>query len=137
MGDRYPEAITFLFSQAGNSFEAYFVPTIFVQKPYRKFYLHEMSFEFDENNDVVSSARLFSLSDGYIERNGWFWRGGIGQDFFHVNFEKLFKDKKPGDKFLFRIILRYSFDTEAEILQILEYTVTAAKGEYFSPWMGR
>lgn len=137
MGDRYSENITFFFSQAGNTFEAYFIPTIFVKKPYKEFYLHEMRFEYDNNNDIVLTDKLFSLPDEYIAKNGWFWKGGIGKDFFYINFEKLFKNKKPGDKFLFKIILRYSFDREPEISQVLEYTVTVIKGEYISPWMGR
>jgi hypothetical protein len=137
MGDRYPEAVTFLFSQAGNSFEAYFVPTIFVKKPYKEFRLYEMRFEYDGNNDVVLNDKLFPLPNEQVSRNGWFWRGGIGKDFFHINFEKIFKNKNPGDEFPFKIILKYSFDNESEILQVLDYTVIAVKGKYISPWMGR
>ena len=136
-GGDYPQVFTFWFTQAGNTFRAYFVPTIFVNTPYKVLYVKEMSYDWEGNKGVFLREKSFELPvDSYIVQNGWYWLGGVG-DFFNTNFEKIFEDKKPGDKFLFKLALSYSFDDEPEQTQVLEYNVTTMKGEYVSPFMGR
>lgn len=135
-GAEYPQTFTIFFSQAGNSFNAYFVPTIFVNKPYSVLHIKEMKYEWDDNTGIFLKDRSFNLpANNYVARNGWYWLGGI-PDFFHVNFEKIFKGKKADDEFLFKLILVYSFDEDHESTQVLEYKVTTLKGKYVSPFMG-
>ena len=131
-GAKYPQTFKFYFSRAGNSFQYYFVPTIFVNKPYRVLHIKEMKYEWENNTGIFFENRSFELPVRYyITQNDWYWLGGIA-DFFNINFEKIFKGKKQGDKFLFRLIIIYSLDDEPENTQVLEYNVTAIKGEYIN-----
>jgi len=135
-GDEYPQNFTFFFSQAGNSFTAYFVPTIFVDKPYNTLFVKEMKFEWESKTEILLKDTSFNMPvNSYISQNDWYWVCGIG-DFYSVKFEKLFKGKKPGDEFIVKLTLVYSFDDEPEKIQVLEYEVTALKNEYTSIFMG-
>jgi hypothetical protein len=135
-GSEYTQTFTFYFSQAGNSFTAYFVPTIFINNPYKILHIKEMKYEWEGNTGVFLKDKNFDLPNFNIpSENGWYWIHGIGV-FFKVNFEKVFKGKKPGDEFLFTLILVYSFDDEPENTQVLEYNVVTFKGEYISLFMG-
>ena len=137
-GDKYPQAIDFCFSRAGNSFKSYFVPCIFTNKLYRSLHVKSMAYEYDDVRGIFLQDKTFALPlEGFSEGNGWYWRNGIGSEFFSINFEKVFKNKKPGDEFTFKIMLVYSFDdNEEEITQVLEYYITAIKGRYVSLFMG-
>ena len=134
-GAEYPQTFNFYFSRAGNSFKTYFDTVIFINKPYRVLHIKEMKYEWENNTGVFLEDRSFELSviNG-VAQNGWYWLR-IQSDFFNVNFEKIFKGKKPGDKFLFRLTIIYSLDDELENTQVLEYNVTALKGKYFSSFM--
>jgi hypothetical protein len=134
-GGRYPQAITFFFSQGGNTFEKYFIPTIFVNKPYKVLHLYEMSYEWEGGTGVFLSDRIFALPvEEYISQDGWYWLGSVGQDFFGINFEDIFEGKKIGDKFLFKLKLKYSFDNELRREQILRYEITVVEGRYIFPF---
>ena len=52
-GSAYPETFSFFFSQAGNSFTAYFIPTIFVNKPYEVLHIKEMNYEWEGNTGIL------------------------------------------------------------------------------------
>jgi len=135
-GDLYPQTFTFLFSQAGNSFTAGFIPTIFVSKPYDTLYVKEMKYEYDNNTGIFIDNKIYKINtDSYITFDDWYWIRGIG-DFLDVKFEKIFFNKKPGDKFAFKITIIYSFDNTVEQVQVLEYDVVATKGTYTSLFMG-
>jgi len=137
-GDRYPQTFSFDFSQAGNTFEKYFVPTIFTKRNYRSLNIKTMEYEYENIHGIFLQDRYFILPENdYIEKNGWYWRRGVGGVFFSKNLEKIFKNKKPGDVFMLKILLTYSFDEGEEVTQLLEYNVHVVKGEYISPFMGR
>jgi hypothetical protein len=76
----------------------------------------------------------------YYKKDGWYWvrlrRRSIVKNkiFLDVNFNKLFRGKRPGDKFYFTTKMVYSFDDEPEIIQVNTYEVNAFKGEYVSPF---
>jgi len=133
-GDEFPQTFTFFFSQARNSFRTYFVPTIFVQSPYEVLHVREMSYEWEGNTGTFIKDKSFQLAvNSYVTNGEWYWLGGI-RDFHRINFGKLFRGKEVGDKFMFTITLVYSFDGGPENTQILEYKVTAIRGEYmFQP----
>jgi hypothetical protein len=42
----------------------------------------------------------------------------------------MFREKKIGEVFPFRLTIRYQFNDEPETVQILEYLVIARKGRY-------
>jgi hypothetical protein len=134
-GEKYPQEITFFFSQPDNTFIKYFVPIIFVNKPYRTLYVHKMSYEYDMESGVFMEGKSFSLPN-MLEKDGWFYTIGIRQRFFGINLEKLFLNKKIDDEFMLKIVICYSFDDEAVKEQVLEYKVKAFKGEYLPFWLG-
>jgi hypothetical protein len=47
-----------------------------------------------------------------------------------IDFIGMFQKKKIGEVFPFRLTIRYQFDDEPEIVQALEYQVTARKGRH-------
>jgi len=134
-GADYPQAFLFTFNRYKvNGFEYFFLPTLFVNKPYNVLHVKAMTYELEENIGTFMEDTSFNLSvDRYVTNNEWYWLGGI-RNFFTINFVEFFKDKKPDDKFLFRIFLTYSFDNEHENTQVIEYNVTVLKGEYVFPW---
>ena len=132
-GGEFPQEIKINFSQTANRFTCFFIPVIFTNKLRKKLFIHEMSYKYDTGFGVFLKDKLFVLPSDFVEKNGWYYRTGVGQEFFYTNFEKVFKNKKVDDKFHFNIILNYSFDDELEKELILEYEVTAVKGEYHWP----
>jgi hypothetical protein len=70
--------------------------------------------------------------DDYDSKNGWYCTNRIRSNGIkgYVNFEKVFKGKKAGDEFYVDFILRYSFDDEPEIVQVIKYKVSTTKGEF-------
>jgi len=136
-GDRYPQTFTSFISRAGNSFEYYFVPTIFVNKPYKVCHIKEMKYEWENNAGILLKDKDFELPINHYRhnaQNGWYWLGGLGRGLPEINFEKIFQEKNPDDEFSFRLILVYTFDDGPENTQVLEYDVTVEKGEYFFPF---
>ena len=135
-GAKYPQNINIRFSRPGNSFQYYFDTTIFVNKPYKVLHIKEMKYEWENNTGVFFENRSIELPvRDYISQNDWYWLGG-GFNLFNVNFEEIFTGKRPGDEFLFKLMLIYSLDNETEKTQALEYSVTVLKGSYTSPFMG-
>ena len=132
-GAEYLQVFTMEIRSAGNSFQYYFVPTIFVNKPYRVLHIKEMKYEWENNTGVFLKDRSFEIPvSDYLHntQTGWYWLGGLGGRLPEVNLEKIFKGKKPDDTFLLKLTLVFSFDDESENTQVLEYNVTVEKGEY-------
>jgi len=135
MGDKYPQVFKIRFSQAGNSFKKSFLSTIFVNEPYEMLNVKELSYTWQEGECVFYTDKVFEIG-GYLSANGWYWLGGLGKPLYRMNFEKIFKNKKPGDTFWFTLKIVFSFDDESEQTQILEYNIVTAKKEYFPPFLG-
>ncbi|MCL2791566.1 MAG: hypothetical protein FWD87_00600 [Spirochaetaceae bacterium] len=136
-GNEFPQTFTFNIRRSGpNTFEYFFLPTIFVRNPYEVLHIREMRYEWEGNTGTFIKDKSFQLSvDRYVTNGEWYWLG-VGMGGFaprDINFEKFFKGKEVGDKFLFRIIITYSFDDGSENTQILEYNVTAVRGEFSFP----
>jgi len=138
MGDRYPQTFTFFVSRVGNSFEYYFIPTVFANKPYKVLHIKEMKYEWENNTGIFLKDKDFELTieNTYNAQNDWYLLEGLGgrRGLPEINFEKIFIGKKPDDKFLFRLILVYTFDDGHENTQVLEYNVTVVKGNYEVPF---
>jgi hypothetical protein len=140
-GAAYPQTFDFIIRQSSDSFKMYFLGTIFVNKPYKVLHIKELRYEWEGNRGIFSKEQSIRLSvNRYIAQDGWYWYGWLGNffqcDFFECNFEKLFIGKEPGDEFMLRLELVYSFDDEPEDMQVLEYIVQVHKGEYRSPFSG-
>ncbi len=133
LGDKYPQALNIWMSQGGNSFKKSLLPTIFVNVPYKKLHIKEMSYTYDCENGIILSDKSFNIP-GFKTQNGWYLAGGIGKPLCRVNFEKIFKGKEVGDTFNFSLKIVFSFDDEPLQTQILEYKVVTVKNRYVSPF---
>jgi hypothetical protein len=82
----------------------------------------------------VKNAEYYMNLDEYQSKDGWFSttrvRGGPKSG-SGVNYGKLFKGKKMGDVFYVDLILRYSFDDEPEVVEVLRYQVVAGRTTWF------
>ncbi|MDR2728043.1 MAG: hypothetical protein LBB56_02840 [Chitinispirillales bacterium] len=139
-GASYHQTFTIAITGQGlnNSFKKIFLPTILVNKPYEVLHIKEMSYEWEGNAGIFFEEHSFRLSvDEYVTQDGWYWYQYRESDnFFEIDFEKLFNGKEIGDEFKFRLKLVYYFDNESENTQFLEYDVKVHKGEYTSPFFG-
>jgi len=111
-----------------------YMSSIFVRKPYEVLYIKEISCEWEGNTCILLRARKFRLTDEYRTRDGWYLHPSVY--FFKFNPKPLFKGKKIGDEFKFRLKFIYSFDDEPENIQFLEYNVEVYKDKYVSPFIG-
>jgi len=129
MGAKYPQIFKIRFSQAGNSFKKSFLADIFVDEPYKMLNVKELSYTWQEGEGVFYTDKVFEIG-GYLSANGWYWTQKLGEPLYRMNFEKIFKNKKPGDTFWFTLKIVFSFDDGPEQTQILEYNVVTVKKKY-------
>jgi hypothetical protein len=103
-----------------------------ISQTFSGFIFNDMLYHFsglitEMNHDFPSGTKWWAKYD-----TGWyaayFWY--ISDE---VNFHKIFKHKKPGDKFIFKIIYEYSWDDGPMMIQELKYNVEAVKGAYRIP----
>ena len=135
--DQFPEPIILLITRAGNCHYSYFEPTIFTKEKFGSLNIRLMSYEYEGINGIFMENRTFILPvNNYMYKNEWYLINDIKKTFFRINLMKVFENKKPGDVFLFKIFLTYSFDNNEELTQVLEYNVTVFEGKYVSPFMG-
>lgn len=52
-----------------------------------------------------------------------------------VNFEKIFKNKKPGMSFRIKIVSIYNFDDEPQKTEEFVFKIQCSKGKYVSPFL--
>lgn len=149
--DKYLQEIMLLFRQPGNKFKTYLDMRIFVQKQYKSLIIKEMRYHWDEGEGLFLKDAKFKLPEyvsetgskpnHYFGKDGYYWTYQlqpveIKEGDLFVDFQKVFKDRKPGEIFKASIEIDYSFDDEPVKQLILDYEVTAIKGSYTSPFMG-
>ncbi len=153
--DKTPE-INVIFRQPGNSFKAEFWPVFLTKKNYSNLYINKIIYIYDEKEIIALQDANFTLSpdiinmddyrDGWITNGTYYWMNGWcakpknwkdkSKLWPETNFEKIFKKKKPGDTFPFRVRIIYRFDEEEEKQLDIDFIVTAFKGEYVSIFAG-
>jgi len=144
-GSKYEQEIIINFRQSGNSFKTTLQFDIFVKKPYKQIKITEVWYFYEGKNGSLSKDTIFKLPECiieepedpgcYLSQNGYFWTFIKDIKLPGEDFQKIFKDKKPGDKFTFTIEIEYSFDDGDTWILSIEYEVTAEKGRYISPFM--
>jgi hypothetical protein len=133
-GREYPEGFAIIFGRDGSSqftFATY--EHFYGKQSYEKLYIKEVAWEWEGGSGVFTQDFLHEFSEGAWAHpeNGWHcvsWLVGFLP--YHIDFIKMFRKKKLGDIFPFRIVIRYRFDNGPETVQVLEYQVTAQKGAY-------
>lgn len=153
--ERYKQEIAFSFSQPGNSFNKKFKVSLFVQKPYQKIEIKEIRYESPFGNGSFLENATFALPqkvvpegtkplpspDHYFEQDGYYWSMFLlPVDKFkplpEVNFQKVFKKQKTGDRFNIVIYVEYKFDNEDYRTAKLDYQVSVVKNKLVTPMMG-
>jgi hypothetical protein len=159
-GVEYPEGFAVGFgSLGGEQFKRSSVEYVVSSRPYQKLYIKRISYEggggsgvFAENisqsfsgirinntlyyfsglitewsYDIPSKLKWWNKYD-----NGWYdaYFGYISDK---INFHRIFKHKKPGDTFIFKIIYEYRWDDGPMMTQELTYNVETVKGVYWPP----
>jgi hypothetical protein len=130
--DKYPQTVRFLIMQDGISFKKHFLKFILVRAPYTQWHLREVRCEWENKSALLGITGEYYMNvDEYKSKNGWYCTANVRSNGINrfVNFEKVFKGKKAGDEFYVDFILRYSFDDEPEIVQVIKYKVSTTKGE--------
>lgn len=148
--------INVLFRQPGNSFKAEFYPEFLTKQPYSSIYIKEIVYIYEGKEFTALSDAAFTMSpdicdsgsneDGWITNGTYYWMNGWTAKpenwedktklWPETNFEKIFKDKKVGDEFLFSIRIVYRFDEDEEKTLLIPFIVKTVKGEYLSPFAG-
>jgi hypothetical protein len=113
------------------------VPILFVRKPYKLWKIYEANICWDDGSITLCKNVEFKIDDDKYSTNGeWYWAGwdSISPPFCgDLNLDKIFKTKMAGDIFEVTIYLRYSFDDEPEIEQVIKYSVETSKGIFRPP----
>ena len=145
-----------LFRQPGNRFKAEFYPIFLTKKNYSNLYINKIIYIYEETEIIALQDANFTLSpniinmddygDGWITNGTYYWMNGWcakpenwkdkSKLWPETNFEKIFKKKKPGDTFPFRVRIIYRFDDEEEKQLDIDFIVTTFKGEYVSIFAG-
>ena len=153
--EKTPE-INVLFRQPGNRFKAEFYPIFLTKKNYSNLYINKIIYVYEEKEIIALQDANFTLSpdirnmgdnkDGWITNGTYYWMNGWCANpenwkdksklWPKINFEKIFKKKKPGDTFPFRVRIIYRFDDEEEKQLDIDFIVTTFKGEYVSIFAG-
>jgi hypothetical protein len=153
--DKTPE-ISVWFRQPGNRFKAGFQPIFLTKKNYSNLYINKIIYIYEEKEIVALQDANFTLPPdiitmgdpkyGWITNGTYYWMNGWcakpenwkdkSKLWPETNFEKIFKKKKPGDKFPFRIRIIYRFDDEEEKQLDTDFIVTTVKGRYVSIFYG-
>ena len=153
--EKTPE-INVLFRQPGNCFKAEFWPVFLTKKNYSNLYINKIIYIYEEKEIIALQNANFTLSSDirkmgeykngwitngtYYTMNGWSAEPENWKDksklWPETNFEKIFKKKKPGDEFPFKVRIIYRFDDEEEKQLDIDFIVTTFKGEYVSIFAG-
>lgn len=158
MADNTTPEINVLFRRAGNNFKSSFYPVFLTKKAYSQIYINKIMYIYENNNITVLENAIFTFPDKIIKStkelneigwltngeyyclNGWSAEPENWKDkaklWPETNFSKIFKDKKVGDEFSFKIMIYYQFDSEEMKLITLDFKVTAAKGRFVSIFEG-
>lgn len=157
MADENTPEINVLFRQPGNSFKTEFFPVFLTEKNYSRLYIKEIVYIYENNEYPALKDALFTLSPnirdmgshekGWITNGTYYWMNGWEAEpenwkdksklWPETNFEKIFRGKKPGDRFSFSVKIIYVFDDEEEKTLFIPFTVGTYKGEYISLFAGR
>jgi hypothetical protein len=131
-GESYPEGFFVIFrhdvsSQFTHASSEFF----FVNRPRKELYIKEAAWEWAGGSGIFAQDVLEDLTevDWLRSENGW---KALYFYFIpdNIPFIRMFRKKKIGEVFPFRLTIRYRLDDEPEIVQALEYQVTARKGRY-------
>ena len=153
--DKTPE-INVLFRQPGNRFKAEFYPEFLTKKNYSNLYINKIIYVYEEKEIIALQDANFTLSpdirnmgdykDVWITNGAYYWMNDWSakpEDWKdksklwpETSFEKIFKKKKTGDTFPFRVRIIYRFDEEEEKQLDIDFIVTTFKGEYVSIFAG-
>lgn len=127
------------------------------KKNYSNLYINKIIYIYDEKEIIALQDANFTLSpdiinmddyrDGWITNGTYYWMNGWcakpenwkdkSKLWSETNFEKIFKKKKPGDAFPFRVRIIYRFDEEEEKQLDIDFIVTAFKGNMFRFLQGK
>lgn len=154
MGEKFPQELQFFIESAGNSFKYDFDIHIFTKKAYKNLFLKEISYIFEggtgyflKNAKFILPTKVYDIDEEqvfpcWITDSAHYWTRGIfmkptkkTKRLPQVNFEKVFKNKKPGMSFKVKIICVYSFDDEPEEREESVFEVRCSEGEYVSPFL--
>lgn len=156
MADELTPEINVWFRQPGNCFKTRFDLTFLTTKNYSQIYIKEIKYIYENTEYIVLKNAKFYFSpkireinspeDGWITNGKYYWYNGWSAKpenwkdksklWPETNFEKIFKNKKVGDVFPFKVIIEYNFDDEAEKSITQDFIVTTLKGEYVSIFAG-
>jgi hypothetical protein len=131
-GKAYPEGYKVEFYHiVSDQFNYHSFENFWTTRPHEKLYIQEIAWEWEEESGIFAQnvSENFTENQWLYAINGWhiFFTNHIPDN---INFAKMFRKKKIGEIFPFRLVIRYRFDDEPEIIQVLEYQVTARKGRY-------
>ncbi|MGN0728830.1 hypothetical protein [Treponema sp.] len=152
-GERFPQELQFFMDVEGNNFKYDIEVYIFSKKVHTRLLVKDISYVFEGKKGCFLKNAEFILPENvcridekqifpcWIANGEYYWTADIFMKPVHkslpkVNFEKIFRGKKAGDSFTFKMSCTYSFDDEEERTLELEYRVRCSKGEWVSPFMG-
>lgn len=120
----------------------------------QKKHIREISYIFERKTDrflknakFILPTKIYDIDEEqvfpcWITDSAHYWTRGIfmkpakkTKRLPRVNFEKVFKNKKPWETFPFTLTTVYHFDDEDVKTLELEYDVHALEGEYVSPFL--
>jgi hypothetical protein len=133
--EKYPEGFTIILRHNSSSqFTFKSAENFYGTKPRKKLYIKEIAWEWEGGSGVFTQDILeeFTEIEWSHPENGWHCISWVTVGFVpdEIDFIKMFRKKKIGEVFPFRLVMRYYFDGEPERVQILEYQVTTRKGAY-------
>jgi hypothetical protein len=136
-GAAYPQAFNFSFNSQTlpNGYKTFFMASLFAKKPPEVLHIKKIAYEWEGGTGIFSRRKSYKLApaDRWFTNGEWYI-GYVSQCFPAVNFSRVFKGKEPGDEFLFRLTIVYSFDDEPENTQVLEYNVEVREYEWLPPF---
>ncbi len=153
-GEKFPQELQFLIDVAGNNFKYDFDIRVFTKKAYKSLFIKEISYAFEgETGRFLKNAKFIlpknvcgADEEGafpyWVTDSAHYWTCTVFMKpankmkmLPRVNFEKVFKKKKPWETFPFTLKIVYQFDDEDVKTLELEYDVHALEGKYVSPFM--
>jgi hypothetical protein len=145
--DKYSQEIILDFQQGNNQFKTSINIILFVRIPYNYLYIQKMKYDWENGSGLFLSDAAFKLpnkisdtgneSNSYYRRDDYYWTIQLKpidkrKSQPYIDFQDIFTNKKPGEKFNLRISIEYSFDKEPAKTLEIDYQVTAVKGRYIS-----
>ena len=157
-GLEYGQELLFTFRRSGNGFKYRIYLDVFTREAYsgiliKKMWITYGGKEYQILEDIslaipgsvvpVEAIDNHSNKDEWLSDGEFYFTQGIymrprhgSKPFPGVDFGKIFKGKKAGETFTFKMSCTYSFDDEPQKTEERLFNVRCHKGEYVSPFMG-